>query len=151
VGIPLAVRGRTLGSLTWPTPRPAAAAGGRVQLVAAFADQAAVALDHAGLQGRLQRLAVLEDRERIAKELHDGAIQACSRSAWASKPPPCSPPRRGAVPEIDDDGHGFDPATVTGTGQGLGSLRERAKGLGGTAEIHSTPGQGAQVRITIPH
>jgi signal transduction histidine kinase len=75
--IPLAVRGRILGSLTVANRR-----GGRplrqaaVQLVETFAEQAAVALEYARLQGELKRLAVLEDRERIAKELHDGAIQA---------------------------------------------------------------------------
>jgi signal transduction histidine kinase len=47
-----------------------------VQLLETFAEQAAVALEYARLQRELQRLAVLEDRERIAKELHDGAIQA---------------------------------------------------------------------------
>src|SRR5215217_1658939 len=77
VFIPLAVRGRILGTLT-----VANAKGGpllretEVQLVETFAEQAAVALEYARLQGELQRLAVLEDRERIAKELHDGAIQA---------------------------------------------------------------------------
>jgi signal transduction histidine kinase len=77
VFVPLAVRGRTLGTLT-----VANAAGGpllretEVQLVETFAEQAAVALEYARLQGELQRLAVLEDRERIAKELHDGAIQS---------------------------------------------------------------------------
>jgi nitrate/nitrite-specific signal transduction histidine kinase len=50
-----------------------------VQLVETFAEQAAVALEYARLQGKLQRLAVLEDRERIATELHDGAIQALER------------------------------------------------------------------------
>jgi signal transduction histidine kinase len=75
--IPLAVRGHTLGSLTvanvkgGPPLREAA-----VQLVETFAEQAAVALEYARLQRELHRLAVLEDRERIAKELHDGAIQA---------------------------------------------------------------------------
>jgi signal transduction histidine kinase len=75
--IPLAVRGRILGSLT-----VANAGGGpplretAVQLVETFAEQAAVALEYARLQGELHRLVVLEDRERIAKELHDGAIQA---------------------------------------------------------------------------
>jgi two-component system, NarL family, sensor histidine kinase DevS len=75
--IPLAVRGHTLGSLTvanargGPPLREAA-----VQLVETFAEQAAVALEYARLQHDLQRLAILEDRERIAKELHDGAIQA---------------------------------------------------------------------------
>jgi signal transduction histidine kinase len=75
--VPLAVRGHTLGSLTvanargGPPLREAA-----VQLVETFAEQAAVALEYARLQRELHRLAVLEDRERIAKELHDGAIQA---------------------------------------------------------------------------
>jgi hypothetical protein len=32
----------------------------------------------------------------------------------------------------------------------LGPTAGSAQGLGGTAEIHSTPGQGTQVRITIP-
>ena len=75
--VPLAVRGRTLGSLTVANAR-----GGpplreaTVQLVEIFAEQAAVALEYARLQRELQRLALLEDRERIAKELHDGAIQS---------------------------------------------------------------------------
>jgi signal transduction histidine kinase len=77
VFIPLAVRGRILGTLTVANGR-----GGpllresEVQLVETFAEQAAVALEYGRLQRELQRLAVLEDRERIAKELHDGAIQA---------------------------------------------------------------------------
>lgn len=40
-----------------------------------FASQAAVALEHARFQEETQRLAVLEDRDRIGRELHDGAIQ----------------------------------------------------------------------------
>ena len=41
-----------------------------------FAEQAVVAIEYGRLQGEPRRLALLEDRERIAKELHDGAIQA---------------------------------------------------------------------------
>jgi GAF domain-containing protein len=74
---PLPVRGTVLGTLL-----VANAAGGRrfgagdIQLTETFAQQAAVAVEHARLQHELDRLAVLEDRERIAKELHDGVIQA---------------------------------------------------------------------------
>jgi signal transduction histidine kinase len=77
VFIPLAVRGNILGSLTvanrrgGPLLREAA-----IPLVETFAEQAAVAIEYGRLQRELQRLALLEDRERIAKELHDGAIQA---------------------------------------------------------------------------
>jgi signal transduction histidine kinase len=41
-----------------------------------FASQAAVALEYNRVREDMQRLAVLEDRERIGRELHDGAIQA---------------------------------------------------------------------------
>jgi signal transduction histidine kinase len=74
---PLAVRGQVLGTLLVANAtgsRPFSEAD--VQLTETFAEQAAVALEHARLQAEAQRLAVLEDRERIAKELHDGAIQA---------------------------------------------------------------------------
>ena len=45
-------------------------------LVATFADQAALALEYARAQSQLQRLVVMDDRERIATELHDGVIQS---------------------------------------------------------------------------
>jgi two-component system, NarL family, sensor histidine kinase DevS len=54
-----------------------------------------------------------------------------------------------AVLEIDDDGVGFDPATVTG-GMGLVNLAERAIALGGSFDVESVPGEGTLVRATIP-
>lgn len=41
-----------------------------------LANQAAIALEHDRLTKALRDLAVLEERERIAKELHDGVIQS---------------------------------------------------------------------------
>jgi signal transduction histidine kinase len=46
------------------------------ELALAFANQAAVAIDNARLYSRSQRLAVLEERQRIARELHDSVSQA---------------------------------------------------------------------------
>jgi signal transduction histidine kinase len=46
------------------------------QDVMVLAAQAGVAIENARLYNEIHRLAVLEDRERIAKELHDGVIQA---------------------------------------------------------------------------
>jgi signal transduction histidine kinase len=45
-------------------------------LVESLADAASVALDYDRAQSDLRRLGLLEERERIAKELHDGAIQS---------------------------------------------------------------------------
>jgi signal transduction histidine kinase len=253
--VPLAGRDRTLGSLVVANARGAPPfRDADVQRAEAFAEQAAVALEYARLQRELQRLAVLEDRERIAKELHDGAIQALfavgmglqgsaqiagseelrarlqnavdeldrvirdlrnyifglrpgiladrqldqalqrlveefgqrtgvvaiaeidpaaaaeltgkaadlvqlarealsnvSRHAAAAT---CRVSLYldgdGGVLEVDDDGRGFDPAQDSGGGQGLRNLRERARELGGRAEIGSARGSGTTVRVTIP-
>jgi two-component system sensor histidine kinase DevS len=73
----LAVRGAPLGTIT-----VANLAGGRrfreedVRLLGAFADQAALRFEYARAQRELRRLALVEDQERIAKDLHDGVIQA---------------------------------------------------------------------------
>jgi signal transduction histidine kinase len=75
--VPLIVRGSAFGTLA-----VANHADGRpfddedLGLVQTFAGQAAVALEYGRGQRDLQRLAVLEDRERIAKDLHDGVIQS---------------------------------------------------------------------------
>jgi signal transduction histidine kinase len=53
-----------------------------------------------------------------------------------------------ALLEVDDDGEGFDPAKIT-PGQGLANLRDRAAGIGGSAEIDSSPA-GTVVRISLP-
>jgi signal transduction histidine kinase len=106
---PLPVRGSVLGTLL-----VANATGGRpfgegdVQLTETFAEQAAVAVEHARLQHELDRLAVLEDRERIAKELHDGVIQALfavglglQGSAMLARDPDLQRRIGGAVEELD--------------------------------------------------
>lgn len=49
---------------------------------------------------------------------------------------------------IQDNGKGFDPANVP-AGVGLSSLRERAKQLGGTFQIHSTH-QGTTLTLQCP-
>src|SRR2546425_1385348 len=47
-----------------------------VTAVADFAGQAALAIEYGHAREDLQRLAVLEDRARISRELHDGVIQS---------------------------------------------------------------------------
>jgi signal transduction histidine kinase len=49
---------------------------GTIRLVETFADQASVAIEYGRAQRNLQRLGLMDERERIAKELHDGIIQS---------------------------------------------------------------------------
>jgi len=50
---------------------------------------------------------------------------------------------------VRDDGCGFDPGTPC-DGYGLAGLRARAAEVGGTARIHSTPGDGTTVTVSLP-
>jgi signal transduction histidine kinase len=253
VFVPMRVRGQPFGALV--TVRLAGRApftDQDVELVETFAEQAAVAFEYIRAQSELRRLAVLEDRERIAGELHDGAIQALFAvgmrlQGTASRSPDPGQQQRieaavgeidrvirdlrnyifglrpgvladrqldqalrqlvddfqqrtgvtavadidptvaaelsaragdvvqlarealsnvsrhagaatcrvslhrrvaGAVLEVDDDGVGFDPATVQ-PGQGLGNLRTRAERLGGTLELTSVLGEGTTLRVEL--
>jgi signal transduction histidine kinase len=61
--------------------------------------------------------------------------------------------RRGdrAVLEVDDDGRGFDQeAAARRGGNGLRNLRERASGLEGELDIHSSAESGTTVRVVLP-
>lgn len=46
------------------------------RLIESFADAASVAMEYERAQTELRRLSLMEERERIAKELHDGIIQS---------------------------------------------------------------------------
>ena len=48
-----------------------------------------------------------------------------------------------------DDGIGFDEASIA-PGRGLESLRQRARGLGGTVEVRSSRGAGTSVTLRLP-
>jgi len=222
-------------------------------LIETFGAQAAVGLEYARSHSELQRLIVMEDRERIARELHDGAIQAlfavgmglqgaatmAADEAMAARleaavgeidrvirdlrnyifglrpgiladrqldqairtlvqefqerndvlaiaeidpaaaaelssragdvvqlvrellsnvgrhsgAESCritlSRQRDRVVLEVDDDGKGFDPASVRG-GSGLPNLRGRTEALGGELTIESSRETGTTVRISLP-
>src|SRR6266511_2024559 len=75
--VPLAASGETLGALVVAYRRGsvAFAEDPDVALVETFAGQAALALERARAQDERELLAVLGDRERIARDLHDVVIQ----------------------------------------------------------------------------
>jgi signal transduction histidine kinase len=75
--VPLAVGNRVFGTLS-----VANEPGGRrlspddVLLLQTFAAEAAIALQYGQIHAELERLTLLDERERIAMDLHDGVIQA---------------------------------------------------------------------------
>jgi signal transduction histidine kinase len=55
--------------------------------------------------------------------------------------------------KMEDDGIGFDSAgALSSANQGIGllTMRERAELLGGTFQLHSTPGRGSKIEIILP-
>jgi signal transduction histidine kinase len=76
LGVPVHVRGRSVGNLYLANKRR----GGTFtvddqRLVEQFALHAGLAIETARLHAREARLAVIEERDRIGRDLHDGVIQ----------------------------------------------------------------------------
>jgi signal transduction histidine kinase len=75
--IPLMTRGRAFGTLVVANPIGAHVfTDSEIKLVEGFAEQASLAVELGQAYQQQQRLSLMEDRERIAKELHDGVIQS---------------------------------------------------------------------------
>jgi signal transduction histidine kinase len=76
LGVPIISKGRHLGSLYLSDrldEQPFS--DDDEQLVSLLAGHAAIAIENANLSDQLRKLAVIEERDRIAMELHDGIIQ----------------------------------------------------------------------------
>ena len=77
LGAPIVARGEVFGDIYLTEKQGASEfTEDDEQAVLVLASQAGVAIENARLYKETERLAILEDRERIAKELHDGVIQA---------------------------------------------------------------------------
>ena len=72
---PIRLSERVLGVVEAYSTEPNHFSEDDTALLAAFADQAATAIETARLFGQARELALLQERDRIAKELHDGIIQ----------------------------------------------------------------------------
>ena len=76
LGVPIRVKGRPVGDLYLTNKSGAAEFSAEdQQLVERFALHAGIAIENARLRERVQALAVIEERERIGRDLHDGVIQ----------------------------------------------------------------------------
>ncbi|MEU1023627.1 GAF domain-containing protein [Streptomyces sp. NPDC005904] len=95
--LPLHSDGRVLGTLVTPRARGARRFSEAERTLAAqFASQAALALMMADAQRDRERLAVYEDRDRIARDLHDLVIQRLFATGMMLE----SAQRRSVVPEV---------------------------------------------------
>ena len=75
--VPLRVPGAVIGTLMVANLKGGAPFTQRKRLlVESLADAASVAIEYDRAQSELRRLGLMEERERIAKELHDGIIQS---------------------------------------------------------------------------
>jgi signal transduction histidine kinase len=76
LGVPIRVRGEVFGNLYLTDKRSATTFSDiDVELTTALASAAAMAIENARLHARMQDVVVFEDRERIARDLHDTVIQ----------------------------------------------------------------------------
>jgi signal transduction histidine kinase len=77
LGVPVSVKGRSVGNL-YLTDKAGATefSAADQQVVETFARHAAIAIENARLHEQIQRLAIVDERERISKDLHDGIIQS---------------------------------------------------------------------------
>jgi signal transduction histidine kinase len=76
LGVPVTVKGRSVGNLYLTNKAGADEFSEEDRaLVETFAVHAGIAIENAQLHEQVQRLAVLDERERISQDLHDGIIQ----------------------------------------------------------------------------
>ena len=74
--IPLTTRGNVVGVLSIASRSNKAISKSGLQLLLSVAAGAGTAIENARLHSNVRRLAVLEERERIGMDLHDGTIQS---------------------------------------------------------------------------
>ena len=80
VGAPIRVEGTIIGFLNLDSATPGFFSGANLERLQAFADQAAIAIQNARLYEQAQQAAVLKERQRLSRDLHD----AVSQTLWSA-------------------------------------------------------------------
>jgi len=109
LGVPIRIRDRVFGNLYLTEKQGAVEFSEEDEgLAVALAGAAAIAIDNARLHARLTDLALVEDRERIAADLHDTVIQRLFATGLALEstarlaPPELATRIDAAVGDLDD-------------------------------------------------
>ena len=77
LGVPVTAKGRSIGRLYLTNKLPSGDfTEDDERMVEMFALHAGIAIENARLHEQVQRLAIVEERERIGRDLHDGIIQS---------------------------------------------------------------------------
>jgi len=76
VTVPIKVKGKVIAVLDAQSERLNAFDASDLMVLQSLADQTAVAIENARLYKQAQQLAVMEERNRLARELHDSVTQA---------------------------------------------------------------------------
>ena len=80
--VPLLTEGETLGVLFLASTRPQVLASRQASLLSTLAHQIALIVRNTQLHSQLSRVAVLEERYRLSREMHDGLAQTVSYLGW---------------------------------------------------------------------
>ena len=73
--LPLKSRGRVVGTIDIASRQERELSSSDLQLLSSIGSHIGVAIENAALHQKIQNLAVLEERGRIAREMHDGLAQ----------------------------------------------------------------------------
>ncbi|MFJ4893136.1 GAF domain-containing protein [Streptomyces sp. NPDC088788] len=138
--LPLETEGRLIGTLALPRARGERPYTRVERLLATqFASQAALALVLAGARHSRERLAVYEDRDRIARDLHDLVVQRLFATGMMLESTLRRSRAEGTGGPADTAGTG-GPADAAGTGGPADAAGAGKPGDGGGAEVRATLG-----------
>jgi two-component system nitrate/nitrite sensor histidine kinase NarX len=104
--VPLKRGDETIGMLCAASREERVLSAAEAEFLAALTAQAAITFEHARLDAEVRRLAVLEERGRIARDMHDGLAQSVSllhlriRQAQAQVPPESAPSIANTLEEL---------------------------------------------------
>jgi len=76
IAVPIIVRGETRGALMVYYHEPRAFSPDEIRLVTTFTDQTALAMENTWLHEQVRQIAIADERDRIARDLHDSVSQA---------------------------------------------------------------------------
>ena len=114
--------------------------------------------EQTGIETRLDNRLVdeppAETRVTLYRIAQEALVNVRRHSHAASVAVTLEPQDGGFLVRIEDDGSGYDPASVDSTRSGhlgLVAMRERAETAGGWIRIDSLPGSGTQVEFWLPN